>query len=96
MPILNISTAEIRDGKAFQHYVEKAAVLLEAQGVGIICRGRHVRTMRGADAGPHIVAVFRFSSMEAVRRFYEAPAYQPLIALRDAACDMTIRLYEEP
>jgi uncharacterized protein (DUF1330 family) len=51
--------------------------------------------MLGQEAREHIVAVFRFANLDEVRRFYEAAAYQPLVTLRDAACDMTIQLYEE-
>lgn len=95
MPVLNISTAVIKDRAAFLKYVEQAAILLQAHGVEVLCRGRHVETMLGQEASGHIVAVFRFANLDEVRRFYEGPAYQPLVTLRDAACDMTIQLYEE-
>lgn len=95
MPLLNISKALIHDPELFRLYVAKAAVLLRAQGVEVLCRGRHSETLRGSASDGHVVAVFRFADREAVRRFYEGPDYQPLIALRDSACDMTIDLYEE-
>lgn len=95
MTVLNISTAVIKDTVLFKDYVEKAAVLLQAQGVEVLCRGRHIATMRGTHDGTHVVAVFRFLDREAVNRFYEGADYQPLRVLRDRACDMTIRLFDE-
>ncbi|QLP98234.1 MAG: DUF1330 domain-containing protein [Rhodoblastus sp.] len=95
MAILNISTAAIKDADAFRDYVARAAVLLQAQGVEILARGRYVETLRGARPGDHIVAAFRFRDRDAVARFYESDDYAPLVALRDKACEMTIQLYEE-
>jgi uncharacterized protein (DUF1330 family) len=95
LTILNISTAVIKDTAKFKDYVQRAAVLLRSHGVEVLCRGHSHDTLRGPAPEPHIVAVFRFSSLDAVQQFYEGEAYQPLIALRDAACEMTIQLYKE-
>jgi uncharacterized protein (DUF1330 family) len=95
MAVLNISTAVIKDTDLFKDYVEKVAVMLEQQGVAVLCRGRHIATTRGTHDGAHVVAVFRFADRDAVERFYEGAAYQPLRVLRDRACNMTIHLYEE-
>jgi uncharacterized protein (DUF1330 family) len=95
MSVLNVSTAIVKDAALFRDYAARAAILLKAQGVEVLARGRHARTLRGATPGSHIVAVFRFPDQAAVSRFYEGDDYAPLIPLRDAACDMTIQIYEE-
>jgi uncharacterized protein (DUF1330 family) len=96
MSVLNVSTAVIKDAALFRDYVAQAGVLLKAQNIEVLARGKHAKTLRGANPGDHIVAVFRFADWAAVARFYEGADYAPLLALRDAACDMTIQLYDEP
>ncbi len=96
MPILNISVATIHDRAAFDTYLERAGALMQACGVEVVARGTYIETLSGPAAPQHIGAVFRYPDLDAARAFFAAPAYRELIALRDRACDMTIRLYEEP
>jgi len=41
-------------------------------------------------------AVVRFPDTAALKTWYQSPAYQALIPLRDEAVDMTLVAYEEP
>ncbi|MEX0302938.1 MAG: DUF1330 domain-containing protein [Leisingera sp.] len=95
MAVLNFSYAKIRDADLFRDYVQRAAPLMEAMGVEVITRGSFARVLRGDACHGEVAAVFRYEDMAAAERFYGSPEYQPLIPLRDAACDMTIHLYEE-
>lgn len=95
MTVLNFSYADIKDEDKFTAYVKAAALLMEADGVEIVVRGNFVTTMHGVKVDPHIAAVFRYSDMAAVERFYNSEEYKALIPLRDEACDMTINLYQE-
>lgn len=95
MSILNFSYADIKDIEKFKEYVKAAAILMEEDGVEVVVRGNFSTTMRGNGASPHIAAVFRYPDLESVEAFYNSEKYKALIPLRDAACDMTIHLYEE-
>jgi uncharacterized protein (DUF1330 family) len=95
MSILNINTAKLKNAKMFQKYISKAASLMEEQGVEVVSRGKFIATKQGHEYLQDIVAIFRFSSVDSLKNFYECERYQELIALRDEACEMTIHLYEE-
>jgi uncharacterized protein (DUF1330 family) len=95
MSILNFSYADVKDARKFREYAEAAAVLMEEAGVEVVVRGNFSVTMRGEESSPHIAAVFRYPDITAVENFYTSEKYKALIPLRDKACDMTIKLYEE-
>lgn len=95
MPVLNFSYAKVKDVEKFKQYVEAAAPLLQEAGVEVVVRGNFSTTMQGDQCEPHVAAIFRYKDMESVEKFYTSEKYKPLIPLRDAACDMTIHLYEE-
>jgi uncharacterized protein (DUF1330 family) len=95
MPVLNFSYAVLKDTEAFHDYVQKAASLMQAQGVEVVVRGNHRATMRGDQKEQHVAAVFRYRDMESALSFYASDDYQSLTALRDKACEMEIQLYEK-
>jgi uncharacterized protein (DUF1330 family) len=95
MTIVNINYASLKNSEKFTKYVSHAARLLLSQGVEVICRGKHSNTLGGEEQEEHIVAVFRFTSTEAVKNFYECDEYLKILPLRKEACDMKITFYEE-
>ncbi|MET1416407.1 DUF1330 domain-containing protein [Roseibium sp. HPY-6] len=95
MPVLNFSYATIKDMAAFKMYVEKASVLMQRHDVETVVRGTYRTAFNGTSKPPHFTAVFRYKDMESAMRFYRSDAYQDLVELRDAACDMEIQFYDE-
>ena len=95
MPVLNISTAIIRDPELFAEYVAKAATIMADFDVTVVMRGDYIETFCGVDPGAHIMAVFRYPDLETAQAFFFSDAYRALLPLRDRACDMTIRFYDE-
>jgi len=93
--VLNFSFATLKDRALFEDYVAQAAALMAQDGVEVVVRGRYAKTLNGSDEPPHIAAVFRYQSLEAAYAFYDSAAYKALVPLRDRACDMEIRFYEE-
>lgn len=96
MPVLNISTATIKDRAAFEVYVDQASALMDEFGVEVVARGTFIETHEGEEMPAHVGAIFRYPSLDVARAFFASPDYQALIALRERACDMVIRFYEEP
>lgn len=94
MAILNFSYATVKDSEKFQQYIEQAARLMQDYPVETIVRGEFLKTQRGQALPAHITAVFRYPDLATAEAFYQSAAYQQLIPLRDAACDMTIQFYE--
>jgi uncharacterized protein (DUF1330 family) len=95
MPVLNFSYATVKDTAAFGDYVRKAAELMKDHDIEIVLRSSYRSTFRGDDKAAHVAAVFRYPDIESAMQFYESDAYQNLVPLRDAACDMEIRFYDE-
>lgn len=93
MSVLNFSYATIKDAEAFRDYVTKAAALMQRMEVEVVLRAEFAKTVRGAEKGAHIAAVFRFRDMAAAEAFYASEDYLPLVPLRDRACDMEIQFY---
>ncbi len=95
MPVLNISTAIIRDPDAFKEYLAKAAEIMADFNVTVVARGAFIETHAGPEKDRHIAAVFRYPDVETAKAFFASDAYVALLPLRERACEMTIRFYEE-
>ncbi|MGH0001174.1 DUF1330 domain-containing protein [Pseudovibrio ascidiaceicola] len=95
MSVLNFSYAIIKDMDQFQQYVQAAAALMEEAGVEVIARGKFSQTKQGDELMTHIAAVFRYKDLQSLEDFYTSEACKKIIPLRDAACEMTIQIYDE-
>ena len=95
MTILNFSYAYIKDADKFNQYLKEAAVLMEGEDVEVVVRGEFSTTIQGDNCTPHIAAVFRYPDRATAEKLYSSEKYKALIPLRDEACDMTIKLYDE-
>lgn len=95
MTMLNFSYAVVKDAKKFQEYIKAASEVMAGEDIEIVVRGDYSKTVRGDESSAHIAAVFRYPDMSTFDRIYSSEEYQAIIPLRDQACDMTIKLYEE-
>jgi len=95
MKIINVSTAVIKDEKLFKEYITKAAIIMNEQGVEVICKAKYMEATRGSEMDSHIMAIFRYKDREAFNYFYNCKPYKELIPLRDESCDMRIQVYSE-
>ena len=95
MPVVSVSTAIIRDAELFAEYVSKASEIMADFDVTVVTRGGYIATHLGVDPGAHIMAVFRYPDLETAQAFFSCDAYQALVPLRDRACEMTVRFYDE-
>ncbi|MCU0758836.1 MAG: DUF1330 domain-containing protein [Steroidobacteraceae bacterium] len=87
-PAFLISIAEIRDRDRLKPYAEAAMPLVRAAGAKFLSSGgrKDIELLEG-EFGNLTVNVLQFPSVEALRRFYEDPAYQKLIPIRQSAGD---------
>lgn len=95
MPALSFNYAILKDQKAFQEYVQKAAALMKAEDVEVVIRAKFVETLQGTPKTDHVSAVFRYSNLDAAKAFYASDQYREIIPLRDKACEMSIHFYNE-
>lgn len=92
---LNLSSARIKDADLFAQYVEKAGALMRRFDVEVVARGAFEAVIAGPADDVSVGAVFRYRDMETAKAFFASEEYRALLPLREAACGMTIVLFQE-
>jgi uncharacterized protein (DUF1330 family) len=77
----------ITDPAKFREYGDKVRPLAKYGGRSL-ARGGH-RVLETKHWFPDRVILFEFPDMETLNAWYSSPEYQPLIALRQSATDMS-------
>lgn len=95
MPALMVALVRIKDPAKLQTYSTAAVPTILAAGGEIIGRGKRVATLCG-DLSPDATLVARFPSADAARAWYDSPAYQALIGIRDEAMVASFFVIDEP
>jgi len=92
MPAYYIGEHKITNAAVFEEYLAKVMPMIERFGGRYLTkRGTH-EVLEG-DWKPNRVVIVEFPDKASIRKWYEAPEYQPLIALRQsAATDVMIML----
>jgi len=92
MPAYYIGEHKITNAEVFEEYLAKVMPMIERFGGRYLTkRGTH-EVLEG-DWQPNRVVIVEFPDMASIRKWYAAPEYQPLIALRQsAATDVMIML----
>lgn len=90
-PAYLISIANIKDREKLKPYVDVAGPLVKAAGAKFVFNGgrKDIELLEG-EFGNLTVAVLEFPSLEALRKFYNDPAYQKVIPIRQSAGDYTV------
>jgi uncharacterized protein (DUF1330 family) len=85
MPAYLIAAHDIADAAAFDEYRAKVVPMIASYGGRYITKGSGHRFPEGGDWKPERVVIIEFPDMASLERWYNAPEYQPLIALRKAS-----------
>jgi uncharacterized protein (DUF1330 family) len=88
MPAYLVVEHKIKDPAKFKEYGDKVRPLVAKYGGRSLARGSH-RVLETKHWLPDRVIIFEFPDMETLNRWYGSPEYQPLIALRQSATDMS-------
>ena len=76
-----IVEVNVTDPQLFAEYAKGVPATISAHGGRYIVRGGAVETKEGGWA-PKRVVVLEFPSMEQARKWYDSPAYKPLLEMR--------------
>ena len=93
MPAYVIAEIEVTDPEAYAPYRARTPDVIAAHGGRFLVRGGAVEPREGAPPAGRVV-VIEFPDMEAARRFYDSPAYQAILPLRQAASQGRLYLVE--
>lgn len=90
-----IAFAKIKDASKLQEYAAAAAPTIIAAGGTVVGRGKLKATLAGSlDVDSGVIA--KFPTVAAAHDWYQSPAYQALLPLRDQALAPTFVVLEEP
>jgi len=84
MPAYVIAEHLITDAAKFEEYRTKVGPMIARYGGRYITKSGSHKLPEGGHWRPERVVIIEFPDMEALNRWYSAPEYQPLIALRKA------------
>mgnify|MGYP003149283344 CR=1 FL=1 len=90
-----IGFAKVKDATKAQEYSAKAGPTIGPAGGTLVGRGKLAAVLEGqVDANSALIV--KFASVDAAKAWYDSPAYQALVPLRDEAITSTFVLIEEP
>jgi uncharacterized protein (DUF1330 family) len=79
----------ITDSVKFEEYRVKVGALIAKHGGRYITKGGSHKLLEVDRRPPDRVVIIEFPDMAALNAWYTSPEYQPLIALRHSAVDMS-------
>ncbi|NRG17939.1 DUF1330 domain-containing protein [Rhizobiales bacterium] len=91
-----VSTVSVKDTEKFQEYSRKAGETFAPFGGQLVIRGAAADTIAGKCAAHQAVGIVKFPNQETLMDWFQSPAYQELIPLREEAADLTITTYVMP
>lgn len=74
----------VTDAAKFEEYKSQVGPMIARYGGRYLTKGGSHRLPEGGHWKPERVVIIEFPDMDALDRWYHAPEYQPLIALRKA------------
>ena len=93
MPVYLTVTITLKDPEVFTEYGAKARPLFADFGAEPVLVGRVAGHLHGA-SDHHMEVVARFPDRAALDNWYNSPAYQELIPLRDKGADVVFKIVE--
>lgn len=89
-----IGRITVKDPGLWAQYTEGVRQSLAPFDAEVVFRGRRAAVLAG-DEDRELAVVIRFADHATLSRWFQAPAYQSLIPLREEAADVVIAGYEE-
>jgi uncharacterized protein (DUF1330 family) len=84
MPAYFVAQVDIHDRAGYERYMQAAAAAGTPAGMRVLAMDDQPTVLEGKWHGPKTI-ILEFASEEALRRWYESPAYQAAAKLRWAA-----------
>jgi uncharacterized protein (DUF1330 family) len=88
-----VGTIRVSDPARWEQYVGRVGATFAPFGGRVLFRGTPAAALTGRAHGDRIVVV-EFADVAAARRWHESAEYQTLVALREAAADVVLTIYE--
>ena len=93
MSVMLVGRVRIKDLESWRDYVTGVRVSLEPFSVKTNFRGQKLKDLSGEE--PHsTIVLIEFDSPDTAIKWFNSPAYQALIPIRNQAADVQISLYK--
>ena len=93
MPVYLSAIVTVKNPEKLKSYISQVPATMAPFNAKLVCRGKVQKVLAGE--GKHqIEAVFEFESAEAIEQWYQSPAYQALIPVREDGASMTISILD--
>jgi uncharacterized protein (DUF1330 family) len=89
MPAYLIAETDILDPEQYEQYKAASPGAVAAAGGRFVVRGGELAVLEG-DWNPPRLVILEFENLEAAKAFYESPAYQAAIKLREGAAKLNM------
>jgi uncharacterized protein (DUF1330 family) len=89
MPAYLIAETDILDPEQYEQYKAASPGAVAAGGGRFVVRGGELAVLEG-DWNPARLVILEFENLEAAKAFYESPAYQAAIKLREGAAKLNM------
>jgi uncharacterized protein (DUF1330 family) len=89
MPAYLVVEHTITDPSKFEEYRTKVGPMIAKHGGRYLTKGGNHRLLETSRKPPDRVVIIEFPDIAALNEWYGSPEYQPLIALRQSAVDMS-------
>ncbi len=89
MAALLIIQASVSRRDAYREYQLKVQPLIESSGGRLKASGVGLEVLEGAHDGRRLI-IFEFPSLDAIRKFWESPAYAEVRPLREGAAKIDV------
>ena len=89
MPAYLVVEHTITDAAKFEEYRTKVGPMIAKHGGRYLTKGGSHKLLETARKPPDRVVIIEFPDIAALDRWYTSAEYQPLIALRQSAVDMS-------
>jgi uncharacterized protein (DUF1330 family) len=89
MPAYLIAETDILDPEQYEQYKAASPGAVAAGGGRFVVRGGELAVLEG-DWNPPRLVILEFENLEAAKAFYESPAYQAAIKLREGAAKLNM------
>ena len=93
MPAYLIANIDVHDPATFETYRQQVPPVIAAFGGRYLARGGEVLAVEG-DPGLKRVVILEFPSLEAARRFWDSPEYEPVKRLREQSATSHVALVD--
>ncbi|MEH6628637.1 MAG: DUF1330 domain-containing protein [Motiliproteus sp.] len=92
-PAYVIGNITVKDALKWSEYRSKVPATLEPWGATLVFRGRQLEVL-GGEHNHESTVVIRFPDAKAASSWFNSPAYQALIPLRQQAADVDLISYQ--